>query len=65
MEPTDNKQLVLQKAISAHEQAAASLADLISGETPEERYATMLARIGKNIEELHAAVGSSRPGDQV
>jgi hypothetical protein len=64
MEPQDNKQLALQKAISSHEQAAAGLADLM-GSLPEEKYVTMLARIQQNIADLHVATANSRPGDLV
>jgi hypothetical protein len=64
MEPNDNKQLALQKAISSHEQAAASLADLMSGLSAE-RYTAMLDRIKQNIADLHAEVAGSEPGDLV
>jgi hypothetical protein len=64
MEPQDNKQLALHKAISSHEQAAAGLADLM-GTLPEEQYVAMLARITRNIEELQAEAASSAPGDLV
>lgn len=53
MEPQDNKQLALQKAISSHEQAAAGLTDLTSV-LGEERYDAMTARISQNIAELRA-----------
>jgi hypothetical protein len=64
MEPQDNKQLALQKAISSHEQAAAGLADLM-GNLPEEKYETMLSRIQQNIVDLQAATAISSPGDLV
>lgn len=64
MEPQDNKQLALQKAISAHEQAAASLADLTTGQ-PAERYATMVARIQQNLADLKADAARTDPGDLV
>jgi hypothetical protein len=64
MEPQENKQLALQKAISSHEQAEAALADLMSG-LSEERYAAMLARIRQNIADLQAEAASSRPEDRV
>lgn len=64
MEPQDNKQLALNKAISSHEQAAAGLHDLL-GVIPEEKYLTMLSRIEENIAELQAAEAWSRPGDHV
>lgn len=62
MEPQDNKQLALQKAISSHEQAAAGLTDLQSS-LSEEKYAAMLDRIEQNIVDLHAEAEGSKPGD--
>ena len=55
MEPHDNKKLDLHKAVSAHEQAEAALADLmnVSGDP---RYAQMLERIRANLEALRADV---------
>ncbi|MEX2583918.1 MAG: hypothetical protein WD766_11620 [Gemmatimonadota bacterium] len=64
MEPQDNKQLALHKAISSHEQAAAGLADLQS-ELPNEKLDGMLRRIKENIAELHAEAGISKPGDLI
>jgi hypothetical protein len=64
MEAHDNKQLALQKAISAHEQAAAATTDLI-GELPQDRYLTMLDRIDENFAVLKEQMGISRPGDHV
>jgi flagellar biosynthesis/type III secretory pathway protein FliH len=64
MEAQDNMQLGLQKALSAHEQAASALNDLI-GVLSKERYQTMIARIDQNIEGLKADVASSMPGDHV
>jgi hypothetical protein len=64
MEPHDNKMLSLQKAISSHEQAAAGLADVIECFSAQ-LYETMLARIRQNIEDLHAEVARSQPGDQM
>ena len=57
MEPQDNTQIGLQKAISSHEQAAAALTDLMSI-VPEDRYRGMLSRIEQNIAELQAAAES-------
>jgi hypothetical protein len=65
MEAQDNKQLALQKAISAHEQATAGLADLMGDVLSEEKYKTMLSRLEKNILELQAEAASSKPGDHV
>jgi hypothetical protein len=64
MEPQENMQLGLQKALSAHEQAAAALNDIV-GVLSRERYQAMIARIEKNIEELQADVAQSEPGDHV
>jgi hypothetical protein len=64
MEPQDNRQLALQKAISSHEQAAAGLADLKSS-LSEAKHTAMLDRIQQNIAELHAEAEGSRPDDLV
>jgi hypothetical protein len=64
MEPHDNKQLALQKAISAHDQAGSALTDLM-GELPEDRYVEMIARIDQNIADLREQAEISKPGDQV
>jgi hypothetical protein len=48
MEPQDNKKIALQKAISAHEQAEAALADLVD----DARYAGLIARVHANLAEL-------------
>src|SRR3712207_8247794 len=49
LEPQENKQLALQKAISAHEQAEAALADLMSGPSDEDRKSTRLNSSHANI----------------
>ena len=64
MEPQENKQLALQKAISAHEQAGSALTDLM-GTLPEERYVAMVDRIDQNLAFLREQLGMSRPGDHV
>ncbi len=64
MEPQENKQLALQKAVNAHEQAGSALTDLM-GELPEEKYVAMRARIDQNIAELRIQAGLSHPGDHV
>jgi cob(I)alamin adenosyltransferase len=51
MEPQDNKRVALQKAISAHEQAAAALTDLMT-ECSDRKYDAQLERIQQNITEL-------------
>jgi hypothetical protein len=64
MEPQDNKQLALQKAVSAHQQAEAALADLMSA-LAGDRYEAMLSRIRDNIADLEAEASTSSPGDIV
>lgn len=64
MEPQDNKQLALQKAISAHEQAAAALSDLTAGGS-DARYAAMRARLEQNLADLQAVASTTDPGDLV
>lgn len=64
MEPQDNKKLALQKAISAHEQAEAALADLMT-DTSDEKYAEMLERIRSNLAGLQAETAVTEPEDVV
>lgn len=64
MEPQDNKQLALLKAISAHNDAAAALTDLMEG-LGGETYRTMLGRIEQNIADLKHGMAGSKPGDLV
>ncbi|HEX6370219.1 MAG TPA: hypothetical protein VF006_14970 [Longimicrobium sp.] len=64
MEPQDNKKLALGKAVNAHEQAEASLNDLMK-DGPDPRYDGMVARIRQNLEELRAAAATSTPTDRV
>jgi hypothetical protein len=64
LEPSDNKQLALLKAISSHEQAAAALTDLTDG-MPAEIYAAMLGRIEENITDLKRVMADSKPADHV
>lgn len=64
MEPQANKSLAVQKAIHAHDQAAAALADL-QGEANEHRYSAMLARIDQNLAELQADSEETGPEDLV
>jgi hypothetical protein len=64
MEPHENKQLALQKALNAHEQAASALTDL-TGEFPGDTYAGMIERIDANMKELNAELARSHPGDHV
>lgn len=53
MEPQENKKLDLHKAVNAHEQAAAALADVINVSS-DPRYARMMERIQANLEDLRA-----------
>jgi hypothetical protein len=62
MEPQDNMQLGLQKAINAHEIAAQTLNDLI-GPFSKDRYEAMISRIEQNMKELNADAARSKPGD--
>ena len=64
MEPQDNRQLALLKAISSHKQAAAALADLMEG-LSEDSYAAMLGRIEQNLADLQRVAASSKPEDLV
>ncbi|HVG45342.1 MAG TPA: hypothetical protein VM890_11445 [Longimicrobium sp.] len=61
MEPQDNKKITLQKAISAHEQAAASLADLVD----DARYAGLIARVEANLAELRGESSTTGNAEQV
>ena len=64
MEPQDNKQLALRKAISAHKEAEASLADLApDGSDPA--YTQMIQRIQSNLSELQAQAVVAEPEDLV
>ncbi|CAN5851329.1 hypothetical protein BH23GEM5_BH23GEM5_20060 [soil metagenome] len=64
MEPQDNKQLALRKAISAHEEAEAALRDLVKDHT-DARYSDMLERIRRNVSDLNAEAASGDPADLV
>jgi hypothetical protein len=64
MEPQDNKQLALRKAISAHEEAEAALRDLVKDHT-DARYADMLERIRRNVSDLNAEAATGDPADLV
>ena len=64
MEPQENKQLALRKAINAHADAEAALTDLGQGAT-ETRYAAMLERIRQNARELRSEAEAGDPADRV
>jgi hypothetical protein len=61
MEPQDNKKIALQKAISAHEQAEAALADLVA----DSRYAGLIARVQANLAELRGESNVTSNAEQV
>lgn len=64
MEPQDNKQLAIRKAISAHQEAANALADLTSdvlNPGPD----ALLERVKQNLADLHAMAQRSDPADTV
>ncbi|HEX6745882.1 MAG TPA: hypothetical protein VF092_01105 [Longimicrobium sp.] len=64
MEPQENKQISLQKAVSAHEQAAAALMDLMAEQT-DPVYAAMLERIEQNLRALQADAAVTDPAEKV
>lgn len=64
MEPQDNKRIALQKAISAHEQAAASLADLSAGE-PAATHEALIKRIQQNLADLEAEATGTSPSEVI
>ncbi|HEU0016202.1 MAG TPA: hypothetical protein VFQ45_21160 [Longimicrobium sp.] len=64
MEPQDNMQIALRKAISAHEQAQAALGDLMKDET-DPRYREMIGRIQANLDELQALADGTGPAQRV
>ena len=64
MEPQENKQLALRKAIAAHEQAEAAVADLFKDAT-DAPYPEMMERLQQNIATLRARVETSDPGERV
>jgi hypothetical protein len=64
MEPQDNKQLALQKALASHEQALATLADLqLDGDDP--MYSGLVERIRENIAQLRAELSGTGPEEHV
>ena len=63
MEPQDNKLIALRKAISAHEEAEAALADLVKDRS-NPRYAEMLERIRRNVSDLRAEAVDGDPAER-
>lgn len=64
MEPQDNKKIALGKAVNAHELAEAALNDLMK-EATDPRYAAMVERIRRNVDELRAESATSDPSERV
>jgi hypothetical protein len=64
MEPQENRQLALIKAINAHQAAEASLSDLMQ-DSSDALYTAMLGRIRQNLSELSADNQNSDPEDTV
>ena len=64
MESQDNKLVAVRKAISAHEEAVATLNDLMQG-AADPKYAAMLDRIQQNLSELRHDSSISAPEDTV
>ena len=64
MEPQDNKLVAVRKAISAHEEAVATLNDLAK-DRGEPKYTAMMDRIQQNLAELQLESAVSDPADTV
>jgi hypothetical protein len=64
MEPQENKQLAVRKAISAHENAVAALSDLIN-DCDDAKYAAMLELVNQNLNQLHADTSDGDPAETV
>lgn len=60
MEPQDNKKIALQKAVSAHEQAEAAIADL-----GDPRYDALLERVRANLAALRGESQVTSNAEQV
>jgi hypothetical protein len=61
MEPQDNVKLAITKALSAHEEAQSSLADLVN--SADRRFAAMSERLRQNIAELHLLNAEEPPAE--
>ena len=64
MEAQDNFLLAVRKAISAHEEAVNTLADLTT-DPADTTYAPLLQRVKQNMSELHALAQRGDPEDKV
>lgn len=60
MEPQENLKITLQKAVSAHEQAEAALADVIALSS-DRKYAEMLERVQTNLAALRLETATTPP----
>lgn len=60
MEPQDNLKVNLQKAINTHEDAMASVADVLDY-SQDPVYAEMLETLKRNVEMLRAAAARTPP----
>ncbi len=60
MEPQDNLKVNLQKAINTHEDAMASVADVLDY-SQDPVYAEMLETLKRNVEMLRAAAAQTPP----
>ena len=62
MEPQDNHKVNLQKAINAHEEARAALADVIA-HSPEPVFSEMLVNVERNIDALRNRAAQTAPAE--
>jgi hypothetical protein len=60
MEPQENHKVNLQKAINAHEEARAALADVIAL-SPEPVFTEMLHNVERNLDALRAHSAQAAP----
>lgn len=60
MEPQNNERINLQKAINAHVEAEAALADVMD-HTPDPLYTEMLQNVRRNLEGLRARAAQANP----
>ena len=60
MEPQENHKVNLQKAINAHEEARAALADVLDL-TPDPAFTEMLRNIERNLDALRSHASRASP----